>query len=351
MSKDNLTFKSRINYAKDNVDLISHLKYDSNTFKKCFYILTYNNNFTNYEKRKHLNKNLFTGNSNTVSLKVLNRPGVYNNPNQNQCKRLMNIVKLKGRTGNQMFELASLFGIAFTYDFLPVISSRTILRKYFDLPKLFLYKSTTLHNSLIYECRTWAKVCNFSSITNIEKGNVTLKGYFQSWKYFNNISDLIKILFKFKSTHIENAKRYLSSISIQNFHRVCMHIRTGDITSEKSISKGFVIPNFTFLEKAKQFYLKRFQRVQFIFVCNDKEWCKQHLHNVIISNFTNPGDDLALLSICDHVVVTLGTFGWWGAWLSGGTTVYFDRYPREGSRLESNMKKEDYYPENWIGIS
>jgi galactoside 2-L-fucosyltransferase 1/2 len=48
------------------------------------------------------------------------------------------------------------------------------------------------------------------------------------------------------------------------------------------------------------------------------------------------------------VIVTSGTFGWWGAWLSGGTTVYFKGYPRPESWLASQVSKNDYYPKGWI---
>ncbi|KAH3835789.1 hypothetical protein DPMN_109153 [Dreissena polymorpha] len=31
--------------------------------------------------------------------------------------------------------------------------------------------------------------------------------------------------------------------------------------------------------------------------------------------------DMAVLSLCDHTIVSTGTFGWWAAWLAGGTTI------------------------------
>jgi galactoside 2-L-fucosyltransferase 1/2 len=29
------------------------------------------------------------------------------------------------------------------------------------------------------------------------------------------------------------------------------------------------------------------------------------------------------LSMCNHTIITVGSFGWWSAWLANGTTVYF----------------------------
>jgi len=29
-------------------------------------------------------------------------------------------------------------------------------------------------------------------------------------------------------------------------------------------------------------------------------------------------EDMALLAACDHIILSLGTFGWWAAWLGAG---------------------------------
>jgi galactoside 2-L-fucosyltransferase 1/2 len=100
---------------------------------------------------------------------------------------------------------------------------------------------------------------------------------------------------------------------LNGFERVCFHVRRGDFIKKARLDQGYAIPDVAFFEKARQFYLNKFHRVQFIVVSNEKEWCMKNMFNVHVSNFSDPADDLALLSLCDHVVVTLGTFGWWGA--------------------------------------
>ena len=62
------------------------------------------------------------------------------------------------------------------------------------------------------------------------------------------------------------------------------------------------------------------------------------------------GHDLAVLSMCDHMIVSAGTFGWWAAWLANGTTVYFDNWPRNGTTLDNMFDRRDYYPRHWIPI-
>lgn len=60
---------------------------------------------------------------------------------------------------------------------------------------------------------------------------------------------------------------------------------------------------------------------------------------------------MAILSLCDHVVMTVGTFGWWGAWLSRGTVVYCKDFPKPGSIIDKNaLFRDELYPPNWIGL-
>ena len=59
---------------------------------------------------------------------------------------------------------------------------------------------------------------------------------------------------------------------------------------------------------------------------DDKLWAKKNLHkdrDVILSSslaknkIQATGEDLALLSLCDHMIMTRGTFSMWAARMSG----------------------------------
>jgi len=60
------------------------------------------------------------------------------------------------------------------------------------------------------------------------------------------------------------------------------------------------------------------------------------------------GVDLAILSSCDAVVVSTGSFGWWAAWLADKTTVYYDDWPRRGSNMYKLFNASQYWPRKWI---
>lgn len=105
-----------------------------------------------------------------------------------------------------------------------------------------------------------------------------------------------------------------------------------------------------YIEKAKNIFINKYKKVQFLVVSDDKEWCRKNLKDVIISTLTDPGDEMALMKLSDHVIITVGTFGWWGAWLSGGTTVYLRSFAKPGSKIASGINEKDVFPSSWIGL-
>jgi len=62
------------------------------------------------------------------------------------------------------------------------------------------------------------------------------------------------------------------------------------------------------------------------------------------------GQDMATMSLCDHVIMSSGTFGWWGGWLAKGTTIYYRDWPKNESALAKLFVKEDFYPPEWIAM-
>ncbi|XP_053387697.1 galactoside alpha-(1,2)-fucosyltransferase 2-like [Mercenaria mercenaria] len=266
------------------------------------------------------------------------------------CKRFVGLVPAQGRTGNMMFQVASIIGIAYMYDVIPIIPEELPLNKYFDLPNTIKRNNNVLENVERLVCYPAARYRNLTKAFN-SKSNITVHGYLQSWKYFEHARDIIRSVFKFKTKHLLKARQYLSSIYMTDYQQVCIHVRRGDTANKVMIKFGYAVAGVDFIEKARKCYIERFSKVQFIIVSDDKDWCRKNLKDVYISPFTNEADDMALMTLCDHVTITVGTFGWWGAWLSNSTTVYFDGFPTPHSGLASTMNRDDYYPPNWIGIS
>ena len=136
---------------------------------------------------------------------------------------------------------------------------------------------------------------------------------------------------------------------------------------------GFTMPQRPYFEQAMSRFVSMQQhvgRVQFIVMTNSPEWVKTAINFTSIGQQLNrnssstkevvvdvahseghdPGFDLAIMSVCDGVIISTGSYGWWGAWLANKTTIYYSNWPRPGSSLMRRFKRDDYFPPNWIPI-
>lgn len=251
-----------------------------------------------------------------------------------------------GRMGNQMFQMAAALGVACINGFKPIVAPTFPLAKSFDLPYV---KNVTLQNMKSYVLYDpWGRFVNISLDPSF---NWTLFGYFQSFKLFEKSLAVIRKSFVIKKEYLDRAYDFTKQVSKEGYENVCLHIRRGDMTSDHNKKYGYNLPDIDFVNKSMQFYINKYEFVTFIVISDDIQWCKNSIKRYVeYSPFTDIQSDIALMSLCDHVIVTAGTFGWWGAFLSGGTTVYFSNFVKNGSTLAKGYVPEDYYPSTWIGI-
>ena len=71
----------------------------------------------------------------------------------------------------------------------------------------------------------------------------------------------------------------------------------------------------------------RFDRVMFLVMSDDLKWCKENLNKlsknvVVVYEIATVMEDLALLASGKHVIISIGTFGFWGAMLAGGEIAF-----------------------------
>ena len=76
----------------------------------------------------------------------------------------------------------------------------------------------------------------------------------------------------------------------------------------------------------------------FLVLSEDLKWCKDNLvplnkNVVLVSEKESVVDDLALLTMGNHTIMSIGTYGLWGAILSGGEIAF----------PANRIGKKDYY--------
>ena len=268
-----------------------------------------------------------------------------------------------GRLGNVMFITASAYGIG-----------KSLNRKFIVTPGLHYSLASTFNLDLegspsipmcpIPENATKLTVPfgsyameYFNAFANT--ADIQVCCFLQSWKYFEEHKREIRQLFSLHSTYSEQAQSFLRRVRTtpeQTF--VGVHVRHGDITH----IDGYKTATTSYLRKAMLYYVKRYSNVHFIVCSDDPAWTRsqpvfstgRHLdynyehHVTFCPSFSTESHDLALLSACNHSVMTVGTFGWWAAWLAEGEVVYFDEPYDKETKLGRRFSSDNYFPTHWI---
>jgi len=140
----------------------------------------------------------------------------------------------------------------------------------------------------------------------------------------------------------------------KNFVRVVIHVRRTDYTKPAQARDGWTLPTFDYFKRAKAYFTDCLERVQFIVLSDEMNWCRNYLSgpNVVFGTGRAHSDDvdLAIASLCDHAIITIGSYGWWAAWLANGVTITNKDVPRPDSPLSRRLHREDYYKPEWIAL-
>ena len=62
-------------------------------------------------------------------------------------------------------------------------------------------------------------------------------------------------------------------------------------------------------------------------------------------------EDFVLLASCQHVIMSVGSFGYWAAFLAGGDVVYYKDHYVKGSWKSKGYRDRFQFPPEWIAIS
>lgn len=248
-----------------------------------------------------------------------------------------------GRFGNQMFQYASLKGIArnrgINYCIPNNLDSIEIFRP-FKLETLRPENIGLLDNG--YAPVAEEKHFHFDEIFfNMCPDEVSIFGFFQSEKYFKHIENEIRLDFSFKDEILEPCKEMISSIG----DAISLHIRRTDYlhnVNHKSLDLDYYIRA-----------LSRFNdNLPVLIFSDDINWCKEQKlffdDRFLISESKNHYIDMCLMSLCNKHIIANSSFSWWGAWLSKSDNVIA---PIEWFG-EGNIHKEtkDIIPERWERI-
>jgi len=286
----------------------------------------------------------------------------------------MIFVKIYGGLGNQLFQYAAARSLAYSRGDEVVIDSRWYLVKYrgitsrdYILPQFSISsrkaKGLEIGMTFLHSLRfssllsiPWLGVRHFKE-KNFDfdpdfftiKGKVYIDGYWQSYRYFEQIRDIlldeITPVNVFDVTYDSVYKEILSSNSVS------VHIRRGDYVSNKAAA------NFHGL-CPESYYINAIEKINslvnnafFYIFTDDVDWVSSNMKlpdtHCFVSkkDYSNPVFELFLMSNCKHNIIANSSFSWWGAWLN--------KHPEKNviapvNWFKSGQETLDLIPSEWI---
>jgi len=187
--------------------------------------------------------------------------------------------------------------------------------------------------------------------------NHTLTVFLQSWKYFFPVEDRLRVDFSFQPEILDRARRFVDAATPlewrgRDFLKVLIHVRRGDYNTVGQRSFGWSEAEPDYFNRSMAYYSACHPRVLFVVLSNDVRWCRRNVvgDHVVYSTRKSPTVDMAVASLCDHAIITIGSFSWWAAWFAGGVTVTQKNFPTPKSPLLLKLSRRDYYKPQWVAF-
>ncbi|XP_066957193.1 galactoside alpha-(1,2)-fucosyltransferase 2-like [Macrobrachium rosenbergii] len=237
-----------------------------------------------------------------------------------------------GRLGNVMGEYATLLGLGRVYG--------ATVRLH---PKMERKLKPTFPNITMepipgdYNVSEWTRV---PSLTQINYGMseaaaagilgpelFVITDYPFEIQLFNTFPDDIKREFAFSrdiqrqvQKFREDNSKYLTGVTIG------VHVRRTDYMHAMTLFKS-VVPEHAYFKRATDYFREKYPGCRFLVSSDDLSFAKRSFGaytDVLFTPGSVPAVDMALLASCDHSIITLGSYGFWCGYLSGGEVVYPD---------------------------
>ncbi|XP_049757080.1 galactoside alpha-(1,2)-fucosyltransferase 1 [Elephas maximus indicus] len=267
-----------------------------------------------------------------------------------------------GRFGNQMGQYATLLALA-----------QLNGRQAFILPAMHAALAPVFRITLptlapeVDKHTPWRKLklhdWMSEEYAHLKDTHLKLFGFPCSWTFFHHIREQIRSEFTLHEHLREEAQRILRPLRLGRTGNpprtfVGVHVRRGDYLQIMPHHWKGVVGDRAYLQQAMDWFRARHEAPIFVVTSNGMEWCQENIDtsqgDVIFAGNGqegSPGRDFALLMQCNHTIMTIGTFGFWAAYLAGGDTVYLANFTLPDSNFLKIFKPEAAFLPEWVGIA
>ncbi len=320
--------------------------------------------------------NIIMQNQSPLSIK---RTSVHIPSKTHSIRCIVHLFHCIGRLGNRMFVVATAYALARLHSCHLHISTYISVEMKsvfaFDLQlQSFLLPERTFRLIMRNTSNSMTKItrdigCQYfpelMHPNGISQGTIfEVKGFWQTYLHFANYSNEFREnIFVARQSVLETVSTFFIELYQQKFgftpqfslenHQsfkkqlaqsnkttwIGMHIRRSDFVKSEFASSD------KYLFNTIEYYTIRYPNAHFIVASDDKRYCKKLFRdrsNIFLTPQSfSPGDDLITLSLCQHSIITGGTFGWWSAYLANGEVVHDTVY-------RTTCEKNEYYYPSWF---
>jgi len=254
---------------------------------------------------------------------------------------------LMGGLGNQMFQIAKAKTEGFKNNIDVVFRPISFIPMEGNQPTKYMnniFRNLKFDNITEPLIRISEPSWSYNKIEPLYHTSTEFFGYFQSSKNFGDFKNQIKSLFQPTEEFINKIKKLYPFVFKNN--SISIHVRRGDYLG---VSDILPVVDKSYLNEC----LSLIDKKGYIFIfSNDKDWVEKNLNypNSTIVNKLDDYEELWMMSLCNHNIMSNSSFSWWGSYLNLNhnkkvfvPSIWF------GPRGEKHY--QDIYENKWIKIN
>ena len=182
------------------------------------------------------------------------------------------------------------------------------------------------------------------------KQNQFFIGYFQSYKYFENCSSIIRKEFQFSLDTMSERTRNVARI-IDKCNSVSVHVRRGDYLNGYYYELLGKVCDMNYYKRAIDIMRRKVLDPHFFVFSDDPDFISDsfELGDMEFISFNRGKDswqDMYLMSRCKHNIIANSTFSWWGAWLNNNS----NKIVIAPDRWFADKMDDEIIPPEWLRI-
>lgn len=257
-----------------------------------------------------------------------------------------------GRLGNQLFQIAAIFGFKYAAKDKKVILKPWKYQNIFSITDSISFEDKIDVSKFIVLNEAEDFKFDDNNIQSYNKKSIDIDGYRQHFGYFHCIAHEIRRLFDIQSTFLQNVQKSLLENPLINHDEplIGLHVRRGDYVNNKTHE----VCNLAYYKAGIDYFRLKNPLSTIIIMTDDKEWCQQNLmneyNNILLSTFETEIDDFICLHLCEYKVISNSTFALWACWLDARWTseVILPTPWINGEKFKNNYEcLYQVHPLNW----